>query len=167
MSGSWHWSRFSVPKKGHKYHSNGPENRQKPRHKSADFFLSFLREIWLRNCSFTFCFHRFVSFYHLWLVTISCFPLNNLQKCRVLILVKIYIPEFAYVFQDQIFCRRKLDLQWLDGYIQFWEADLGASSQASSLPAFSVARGRQRSNFLQTCLQSTSPLFAKKYKTHK
>ena len=26
MSASWHWSRFSKPKKGHKYPSNGPEN---------------------------------------------------------------------------------------------------------------------------------------------
>ena len=169
MSRSWHWGRFSVPKKGHKYHSNGPENRLKPQRctqiSCADFFgcpLSCLNVY----CVTGFCFHHFFS-----VLTIlachhlrhPCFPVSpKSTKCTFFILQKIHASLDVYesfcifLYGLQVFCLQKKT--WFPVVIQFSEADLGASSLLGC---------QERSNFPQTCLQSTSSLFAKNTNTKK
>ena len=154
MSGGWQWCRFSVPKKGHKYHSNGPENRLKPQRCtqiSCLWFLcmSFVQEI----CP---------------VCILSSFPIcipstKTLSVCKEF---NVCLSFCIFLFVFQIFvCKRKPDFQWLFSFPR----------QTRVHPAISVAKGSKRSNFLQTRLtcnqhpvsDPTSPMFAQKPKIKK
>ena len=154
MSGGWQWCRFSVPKKGHKYHSNGPENRLKPQRCtqiSCLWFLcmSFVQEI----CP---------------VCILSSFPIcipstKTLSLCKEF---NVCLSFCIFLFVFQIFvCKRKPDFQWLFSFPR----------QTRVHPAISVAKGSKRSNFLQTRLtcnqhpvsDPTSPMFAQKPKIKK